>query len=148
MKLPDVNDEWWKKASSSQNNGGEMECDTDAQIVTNKTSSTSSSSVSSTSSNTMMENGGDNATTEGDNAGTAGGSRTANSSPDNEEDLDEEDLDEAGNKCPPRLFTFQLVNSFGTTEMEKMPDDGKAFKFSSKLKLPFSFSLWNVEILS
>jgi len=133
VKLPDDNDEWWRKPVSANNSsskktankGAEMDCEEDGDeavptATKPQTSPSSSSTASSTSSVEKME------------SGSNGNARVENETEGTTEDNIEEEVDEAGN--PPRLFTFMMVNSYGTTEMDKMPpDDGKVFiKFSNR----------------
>ena len=43
-----------------------------------------------------------------------------------------EDSDEKENKRAPRLFSFQVVNSYGTMDVDSLQDDGQPLKFHSK----------------
>jgi len=48
-----------------------------------------------------------------------------------------DDNEAAATGTPPsrRLFTLQVVNSYGSTEVERLTDDGKPLNFDGKSKL-------------
>ena len=58
---------------------------------------------------------------------TNGEDHKSNSSEDEEEEKPEEEPD-----SPPRMFKFEIVNSYGTSEVQKISDDGKPIKFNSR----------------
>jgi len=47
--------------------------------------------------------------------------------------MSEDSIDAAAAAAPARrLFTLQIVNSYGSTEVEKLVDDGKSFNFDGE----------------
>jgi len=53
------------------------------------------------------------------------------------ETIADDDNEAAAAGTPPsrRLFTLQVVNSYGSTEVERLTDDGKPLNFDGKSKL-------------
>jgi len=49
--------------------------------------------------------------------------------------MDDNEAAAAGTPPSRRLFTLQVVNSYGSTEVERLTDDGKPLNFDGKSKL-------------
>jgi len=50
----------------------------------------------------------------------------------NEDDICGSDVNAAAAAPARRLFTLQVVNSYGSTEVERLVDDGRPFSFNGK----------------
>jgi ubiquitin carboxyl-terminal hydrolase 4/11/15 len=109
VRIPDDNDEWWKtqqqqKEHSSQVNG---------EVEMNNVDEEEDSSESVDENGKMSSSGSDDAVV-----------------PDEDEGVEADTVNEDDRK--PRLFSFHMVNSYGSAEMDGIKDDGRPIKLSNR----------------